>query len=228
MIYGGLDGLVSVFVSVAAVAGGQASITIVIVLGLAKLFAGAISMGVGDWMATAADVDQAATERKRETWEYDNYVEGEVEEMIELYVEKGLSEPTARRLFTIIAPHRKLFIDMMMVDELGILPEEEGQIPWKHGAVNFGSFIAFGIVPLLIYFIVVGAAPHFPTENIFYISIGMVALTLFMMGIIKSKLTGTNYFTSGVSTILFGSLGAAIGWGVSYGLSAATGGEQID
>jgi len=80
MIYGGLDGLVSVFVSVAAVAGGQAGITIVIVLGLAKLFAGAISMGVGDWMATAADVDQAVAERKRETWECDNYIEGEVEE----------------------------------------------------------------------------------------------------------------------------------------------------
>jgi len=148
--------------------------------------------------------------------------------MVQLYIEKGLSEPTARRLFNIIAPHRKVFIDMMMVDELGILPEEEGQVPWKHGLVNFGSFISFGILPLLVYFIIIGVAPTFPELQIFYISIGVVVITLFGMGVIKSKLTGTNIFKSGISTILFGSLGAAIGWAVSYGLSAATGGADIE
>jgi hypothetical protein len=36
--------------------------------GLAKLFAGAISMGVGDWLGTAAEVEMAKRERKREEW----------------------------------------------------------------------------------------------------------------------------------------------------------------
>jgi DNA damage-binding protein 1 len=223
MIYGGLDGIVSVFVSVAAVAGGDVSIGLVIVLGMAKLLSGAISMGVGDWMATAADVDQAVTERGRESWEYDNYVEGEVEEMVQLYVEKGLSEATARRLFEIISPHRKLFIDMMMVDELGILPEEAEQVPWKHGAVNFGSFVAFGIVPLISYIVIVASKSGINSNTIFYITIGVTVATLFMMGIIKSKLTGTNWLKSGVSTILFGSIGAAIGWGVTFVLYIITG-----
>jgi len=223
MIYGGLDGIVSVFVSVAAVAGGSSPSSIVLILGLAKLLAGAISMGVGDWMATAADVDHAKVERKREIWECDNYMEGEIEEMVELYVDKGMNEASARRLFEIISPHRKLFVDMMMVNELGILPEDEDDIPWKHGAVNFGSFIAFGVVPLIGYVIFIFSAPDKPSLDAFGVSIASTGLTLFLMGMFKGKMTGTNLYRSGLVSIAFGSIGAIIGWLTSFILNIATG-----
>jgi len=222
MIYGGLDGIVSVFVSVAAVAGGHSPYSIVLILGLAKLLSGAISMGVGDWMATAADVDHAKLERRRETWECDNYIEGEIEEMVELYKDKGLSDASARRLFAIISPHRKVFVDMMMVNELGILPEGEEDIPWKHGAVNFGSFMVFGIIPLIGYAIFIFSEQGKPTIDAFGLSIALTGFTLFMMGMFKGKLTGTNWIRSGIITILFGSIGAIVGWLISFILNETT------
>lgn len=63
-------------------------------------------MAVCDWLATDAEVDRAIREEKREAWEYDNNPEGEIEEMVELYVKKGVPEQTAREAMTILAKYK--------------------------------------------------------------------------------------------------------------------------
>jgi vacuolar iron transporter family protein len=143
--------------------------------------------------------------------------------MIDLYKEKGLSEAAAKRLFEIISPHRKVFVDMMMVNELGILPEEEEDIAWKHGAVNFASFFVFGIVPLIGYIVFIVAESAKPPVDAFGVSIALTGCTLFMMGIFKGRMTGTNWVRSGFVTVLFGSIGAIVGWLTSFILNEATG-----
>lgn len=67
-IYGGLDGLISIFVSVVATAGTGASLAVVLATSMAKVAAGSISMGVGDFLGTGADVDFIVSERRREEW----------------------------------------------------------------------------------------------------------------------------------------------------------------
>ncbi len=100
------------------------------------MVAGAISKGVGDWLSTGAEVDMARRERKREEWEVEHYIEGEMEEMVDLYMKKGVDEQTARRVIEILSRNRKAFVDIMMAEELGISPDIEADVPWKHGAVN--------------------------------------------------------------------------------------------
>lgn len=63
-------------------------------------------MAVCDWLGTDAEVDRAIREENREIWEYDNNTEGEIDEMVDLYVKKGVPEEPAREAMTILAKYK--------------------------------------------------------------------------------------------------------------------------
>lgn len=48
-------------------------------------------------------------------WEYHINPEGEIKEMIEFYTKKGMDFEDADRVVRLMAKHKKLFIDVMMV-----------------------------------------------------------------------------------------------------------------
>lgn len=117
--------------------------------GFANLVADGLSMGMGEYLSAKSEHDYIAAERDREEWEFDNYPEGEVKEMIDLYKERGFSEEDASNVMHILKNNRKFFIDHMMVQELGLMPPGEDESPLKQGAVMFCAFFVFGLVPLL-------------------------------------------------------------------------------
>jgi len=82
IVFGGLDGIITTFSTIASSVGGNLSIEAVITLGFANLIADAISMGVGDFISSKAEYDFLIAERAREAWEFDNHPEGEKQEMV--------------------------------------------------------------------------------------------------------------------------------------------------
>ena len=102
-MFGGLDGIITTFSTIASVAGGSLPVEVVITLGFANLIADGISMGVGDGLSSKAEYDFIMSERKREEWEFDNHPEGEVEEMVEILREKGFDEGDAREIIETMA-----------------------------------------------------------------------------------------------------------------------------
>jgi len=73
--------------------------------------------------------------------------------MVELYKEKGFSHDDATNLVDIISRNKEVFIDTMMVEELGLLPPDPNASPAKHGVITFISFCINGLVPLLTFII---------------------------------------------------------------------------
>jgi DNA damage-binding protein 1 len=118
VILGGLDGILTAFAIVAGAAGGNYGTNVILVLGFSNIFADALSMGVGEFLSSKAENEWILSERAREKWEMDNYPEGEIREMIDLYIERGLSKEDAEKIILTMAKYKTVFIDFMMKEEL--------------------------------------------------------------------------------------------------------------
>lgn len=209
VIYGGLDGIVTTFAVVAGAAGASLSAGIVIILGFANLIADGLSMAIGDFISTKAEREYQKAERSREAWEVEHYPEGEKKEMVEVYINKGLSKEDANKLVSIISKNKKAWIDVMMVEELGIIESEEN--PLKNAVATFLSFGIFGFIPLLAYVIL-----PFVNLNIFLLASILTAITLFALGALKVKITGKNWLKSGFEMLMVGGIAATAAYIIGY------------
>ena len=158
--------------------------------------------------------------------EFDNHPEGEVEEMVDLYVSKGMNREDAEVVIRRMAKYPEFFIDIMMVEELELQVPGEDDNPWKDGLVTFTSFVVFGVIPLLGY--VAFAGTDFTSEVLFIIACVLTAIMLFTLGALKSMLTAQKWWKSGLEILAMGSFTAGvaylIGWLVEE-IIAATGTE---
>jgi len=215
IMYGGLYGVITTFAVVAATAGATLGMNVTLVMGFASLFAGAASMGVGDFIAEKTKIDYARAEQRREEWEYDNYPKGEIEEMVQIYQNKGLHLTEAEELVAALTKNKNNFIDTMMVEELGLLPPGNDDSPVKNGFVTFLSFIGFGIIPLFPF--VIGASLGTSAFWTFFGLTGLLtALTKFFLGAITSRFTILSWWKGGLYTVLMGTIASAVSYVVGW------------
>mmetsp|Transcript_8242 Transcript_8242/g.13348 ORF Transcript_8242/g.13348 Transcript_8242/m.13348 type:complete len:286 (+) Transcript_8242:75-932(+) len=185
-VFGGLDGIITTFATVTTVAGAKMSSTVILILGIAHLFADGISMGLGDYTSTVAEQQLVRQERKREEWEYDTNKEAEIEEMVDLYEKKGVSRADAQLVMTTLAKYKDPFIDMMMFEELQMNPYDDDDA-LMGGVITLVAFVLFGSVPLLSYVIALVPGIEFSSDSQLHLSLGLTALTMFILGAVKGS-----------------------------------------
>jgi DNA damage-binding protein 1 len=95
---------------------------------------GALHCGLTEFFNVKSMHDFATSEKRREQWEFDNYPEGEVQEMIELYMSMGFAHHDAANVINIMAKHPSFFVNHMMVEELGMLPPDPHTRPAHDGS----------------------------------------------------------------------------------------------
>lgn len=214
IVYGGLDGTITTFAAVAGVAGASLSPGIVLIMGFANLIADGLSMSIGDYLSTKAEREYQAAERAREAWEVEHFPEGERRELEEIYEARGMAPADASAVVAIIAKDKKSWVDTMMVEELGIL--EDDSSPLKSALATFASFLVFGFLPVLAYvlslFVPGLASAQFP------VAVGITAATLFSLGAIKTRVTGRNWFLSGLEMLTVGGVAAVAAYLIGMAL----------
>merc|ERR1719276_421039 len=144
-------------------------------------------MGVGDALSTKSENEYILAERNRESWEFKNNPEGEIEEMIDLYVQKGCDREDAQIIVEKMAKYKDFFINVMMAEELELQVPDEDENPWVDGGVTFLSFVFFGTIPLLAFAVLYGIQLSLADQ--FLISCILTGLALFGLGVVKSKFT---------------------------------------
>ncbi len=212
MVYGGLDGIVTTFAVVSGVAGANLGSGIVLILGLANLLADGLSMAAGAFLSLKSEMEYYDRERQRETWEVEHFPEGERAEMVEIYRAKGYSAADAEALMDIQSKNHKLWVDAMMVHELGLLADDRQ--PLRSALATLISFIAAGSLPLLVY--VLGLLFAVNPAIAFPLSVVLSALALFALGAAKVLVTERSWFRSGLEMLVVGGVAAAVAYLVGY------------
>jgi VIT1/CCC1 family predicted Fe2+/Mn2+ transporter len=202
IVIGMSDGLTVPFALAAGISGVVAATNIVVTAGLAEIAAGAISMGLGGYLAARTDREHYEAERRREEFETLQMPEAEREEVAQILRGYGLTDVELQPVVNILSKNRKKWVDFMMRFELGLEAPDPNRA--KRSALTIAlAYIAGGFVPLSPYILI----PN--TQMALLVSIGVTLLALFLFGLIKGHFTGVHPFRSALQTILVGGLAAA-------------------
>jgi VIT1/CCC1 family predicted Fe2+/Mn2+ transporter len=210
MVYGGLDGIISIFAVVSGVAGASLSSAVLLILGAANLLGDGISMGIGAFLSLKSVREYYQKEYERESWEAANYPEGEKRELVAIYKKQGYPKEDAEKLVEIESRDQTRWVNTMMVNELGMVKDERK--PMSAAFITFGSFVLFGLLPIFIYVFDLIFKLHLSTQTMFFSSIGLSGLALFGLGAAKYFITKRNPLRSGLEMLIVGGLAAAVAY----------------
>ncbi|NQW20382.1 MAG: VIT1/CCC1 transporter family protein [Chloroflexi bacterium] len=212
MVYGGIDGTVTTFAVVAGVVGANLSPGIVVILGLANLFADGFSMAVGNFLGTRADKQLLHMIRKGEENEIELIPEGEREEIRQIYAAKGFEGELLEQVVEVITSNEQVWVDTMLIEEHGLLLD--GPAPGRSAVWTFIAFLIAGSVPVAPFIadLVVDGGISSP---FLWSSIG-TAVTFFGIGVFKARVIGSSIFKAGLETVVVGGMAAALSYGIGW------------
>jgi predicted membrane protein (TIGR00267 family) len=204
MIFGANDGLVSTLAFVAGVSGAITDPYIILLSGVAELFAGTISMAAGSYQSSKSELEVLERESQRKKVEKGKSPEEETEELTRFYQREGFSRGEAEAIVLRITDKKDLFMQTSTLEELGLAPEELGS-PVKAGVLCGASFGLAAIVPLLPF-----VFPTLSCTDALTISIIATLIALFGVGAMKTIFSRKNWIRSGLEMMVIGASAAAI------------------
>lgn len=215
VIYGGIDGIVTTFAVVAGFAGAalsgnevtQLSFAVVLLFGLANLFADAASMGLGSFLSVRSEKDLYHVKREQELAEMKSNPELEVRETIDLLVTKGFSAADAQTLASIYKGNEEYWLDFMMNNEHE-LPDPRSENEIFTGIATFASFMVFGSIPLLPFMLIESG----DAATVFTYSCIGTFIALIVLGLLKWRVIGSKLGASLFEVVAVGGTAAVLAY----------------
>lgn len=213
IVYGGNDGIVTTFAIVAGFAGagvdGVAQIggIAVILFGLANLFADATAMGLGEFLSSRSERDVYRATRRRELELIQTEPDEEFGEVVHLLQNEGMDAADALKMADILERNPKLMADFMMRYEFG-MDDAEASNGVREGSITFLSFLIFGVVPLIPYFLLD------PTQMTFHLSSMATLGALIALGTFRWAATRESIIRCVGETVLVGGTCAIVAFAV--------------
>jgi VIT1/CCC1 family predicted Fe2+/Mn2+ transporter len=204
-VLGANDGLVStasLMIGVAAAKSGEQGF--LVTAGAAGIAAGAMSMAVGEYVSVRSQNDIEESDRLLEIEHLATDPAGELEELIEIYINRGLS----RELATEVAEtmHENDPLAAHLRDELGQHPHTKAR-PVQAAIASATAFTLGGLIPFIGAFApTVGKAA--------WSIIGFTLVGLVVTGIVSAKTAGSKLLIPTLRVIGGGCLGMAITAGI--------------
>jgi VIT1/CCC1 family predicted Fe2+/Mn2+ transporter len=203
-VLGANDGLVSTASLMIGVAAARSEQSFLVTAGAAGIAAGAMSMAVGEYVSVRSQNDIEESDRLLEIQHLAIDPDGELEELIEIYINRGLSRELATEVATTM--HARDPLEAHLRDELGQHPHTKAR-PVQAAVASALSFTAGGLIPFIGAF-----APS--AGKAAWSIIAFTVVGLIFTGIISAKTAGSKLLIPTLRVIGGGCLGMAITAGI--------------
>lgn len=204
-VLGANDGIVSTASLVVGVAAANAARNDVLVVGIAGLVAGAMSMAAGEYVSVSSQADTEKADLERERKELKDDPELELQELASIYIGRGLDPGLARQVAEQLTAHDTLSAHAR--DELGIT-ESLSARPVQAAFASAATFAVGAALPLLAALLAPqsGLAVYVSAFSLFFLAV---------LGLLAAQAGGAPLIKSAVRVTFWGAL--------AMGLTAAVG-----
>ena len=199
-VLGANDGIASTASLVLGVAASGASAAAIVTAGVAGLVAGALSMAAGEYVSVSSQRDAEVADLSLERSELEEDPEGELDELTEIYVRRGLPAALAREVALELSKSDRLATHAR--DELGL--EEGGRArPLQAAWASALSFSMGAALPL----VAVALAPAGARAAV---CVAATLLALALLGYLGARLGGAPPLRAAGRVVLWGIVAMAL------------------
>lgn len=145
-VLGANDGIVSTAALLLGMAGSGAASGQILTAGLAGMVAGALSMAAGEYVSVSSQADTESADLRREQAELARNPAAELEELVEIYIARGLTRELAEQVARQLMAHDALGSHAR--DELGIIEQQRAR-PLSAALASAATFATGALLPLL-------------------------------------------------------------------------------
>lgn len=205
LVYGAIDGVVTTFAVVSGVAGAGLDTAIVLIMGLANLVADGFSMATANYLGVRSELQRRDKLKRVEEEHIRTYPDGEVEEIRQIFRQKGFDGEELERIVEVMTSDRGRWIETMLAEEHG-LPAQTPS-PLRAAAATFAAFVVAGSAPL---------APFLWSYwgpiagDVYAWSAGLTAAAFLFVGALKAGFVSQSPWRSALETLGVGGAAAAL------------------
>jgi VIT1/CCC1 family predicted Fe2+/Mn2+ transporter len=211
VVLGSSDGLVAVLAFVAGVSATLGARRTILLAGLAEMFAGASSMGLGAYLGSKSEREFYQRELAREKAEIVDMPHEEREEIRQIYRKKGFSGGELEMVVDRITEDKDRWLKVMMHEELGFAKSARIS-PLRSGLAMALAYVVGAAVPIFPYVFLSGTAA-------FAVSIAATLAVLFAVGATKAQLTQRAWWRAGIEMSLAGGVGTLVCYLIARGIA---------
>ncbi len=203
-VLGSNDGLVATASLMIGIAAASQNSKLLWTVGIAGIAAGAMSMAVGEYISVKSQADIEESDKQLEIEHLRTDPEGELAELTQIYVDRGLSYDLAAQVAKVMTERDAL--EAHLRDELGQFDHTKAR-PAQASLASAIAYTLGGSIPLL------GAIPPTSTGRIYAI-VGFTLLGLLTTGAVGAKTAGSPLLKPTLRVLIGGSAGMAITAGI--------------
>ena len=203
-VLGANDGIVSTASLIIGVAAANVSHENIVLAGVAGLVAGAMSMAAGEYVSVSSQSDTEKADLELEMTSLEENYEFEVQELAEIYVNRGVASDLAKEVAVQLMDHDALGAHAR--DEIGIVDHTSAR-PVQAAFYSAATFTVGAALPLLVAWAVPGG------RQILAIALSSL-LFLAFLGALAARAGGASILIGAVRVTFWGALAMSITAGV--------------